>query len=364
MSDTERRLNKLYPALTAKERALLVLQALKEHGDEDRQVRRTMPPAQVGEFNHYIFLMNSANCELGLFIAFINAQVELLDIKLAWLATVKLWALTNAGLAGYINMHTSEPTTQSEHEQRLRQARAEMVPPSELAEILADSDEVWAEADSDASDAAWDRLVHQKEREIARLVKEGVLAGKGRGRRLLVNVGSFYDWLGEPVPLFPDWGTGYEVLPDDEADRVERGRTARNHAQEWSQRAPIEIIQEEPASLMARARDGFSKPTESGASAADDIAAALLTRLVDGVQEHHRWLRAIDLVAAEVASEFGGEDPLAPDLRDTLDKTWNKLDEARTEVQSFVGELGMPDPTEETLEAVRGILERAERLYS
>ena len=42
------------------------------------------------------------------------------------------------------------------------------------------------------------------------------------------------------------------------------------------------------------------------------------TRLVDGVQEQHRWLRAIDLVVAEVASEFGGEDPLAPQLRDIL----------------------------------------------
>lgn len=84
-----------------------------------RQVRWTMPPEQCREFNHYIFLMNSANCELGLFIASINAQVELLDIKLAWLATLRLWALTNAGLAGYINMHTREPITQSEHEQRL-----------------------------------------------------------------------------------------------------------------------------------------------------------------------------------------------------------------------------------------------------
>jgi hypothetical protein len=129
MSDTQRRLDKLYSALTVKERALFVLQALKEHRDEDLQVRRTMPREQVDAFNHYIFLMNSANCELGLFVSFLNAKIEVLDAKLGWLSTIKLWALTNAGAAGYIAMHTREPITQSEHERRIRDARAEMVPP-------------------------------------------------------------------------------------------------------------------------------------------------------------------------------------------------------------------------------------------
>ena len=37
-----------------------------------------------------------------------------------------------------------------------------------------------------------------------------------RGRRLLVNAGSFYDWLGEPIPVYPDWGFEYDVRPDGE----------------------------------------------------------------------------------------------------------------------------------------------------
>jgi len=373
MSDTERRLDKLYPALTARERALLALQALKEHRDEDRQVRRTMPQQQAGEFNHYIFLMNSANCELGLFVAFLNAQVELLDTRLAWLATLKLWAQSNAGLAGYINMHTKEPITQHEHEQRTRDARAEMVPPSELAEILVDGYDGWTDDDFEVDeetgertwekDSAWDRVQREKEREIARLVKEGVLAGKGRGKRLLANVGSFYDWLGETVPVFPDWGSGYEVLPDDQADHVEWERIARNHARECCLRAPHDIILPEPASLMARIRERFSEHTKVSSPGGDDIAAALLTRLIEGIQEHHRWLRAIDLVVAEVASEFGGEDPLVPDLRDTLDKTRHRLEDVRREVQGYVGEIEMPDPGEDELEMVRGVLEHAEKFY-
>jgi len=46
MSSGESRLNKLYPALSARERAVLVLKAMKEDGEEDRRVRQTMPPAQ------------------------------------------------------------------------------------------------------------------------------------------------------------------------------------------------------------------------------------------------------------------------------------------------------------------------------
>ncbi len=48
------RLDKLYPGLTAQERALLVLQAWKEGTDEDPQARKTMPSSQVDEFNRYI----------------------------------------------------------------------------------------------------------------------------------------------------------------------------------------------------------------------------------------------------------------------------------------------------------------------
>ena len=60
------RLDRLYPALTAKERALLVLRAWKADQQEDAAVRRTMPSDQARDFNHYIHLMNAANGGLTL----------------------------------------------------------------------------------------------------------------------------------------------------------------------------------------------------------------------------------------------------------------------------------------------------------
>jgi hypothetical protein len=41
------RLDRLYPALTAKERALLVLRAWKADQEEDVAVRRTMPACRT-----------------------------------------------------------------------------------------------------------------------------------------------------------------------------------------------------------------------------------------------------------------------------------------------------------------------------
>ncbi len=45
------RLNRLAPALSARERATLVLRSLRDKTPEDPLWRRTMPPNQVEEFN-------------------------------------------------------------------------------------------------------------------------------------------------------------------------------------------------------------------------------------------------------------------------------------------------------------------------
>ena len=67
MSGGDGRLNKLYPGLTAKERAVLVLKGWKQDTEEDPLVRRTMPVEQGAEFNIYIDLLNGA-CELSPYV--------------------------------------------------------------------------------------------------------------------------------------------------------------------------------------------------------------------------------------------------------------------------------------------------------
>jgi hypothetical protein len=95
MSDQGRRVGKMLSVLTARERALLILRAIKEDGEPDQMVRFTMPEEQRQEFNHYIFLMNGVNCDLGMFTAYLSAVVGQLSLRLGWLITVAL--LIDAG---------------------------------------------------------------------------------------------------------------------------------------------------------------------------------------------------------------------------------------------------------------------------
>jgi hypothetical protein len=90
MSDQGRRVGKMFSALTARERVLLILRAIKEGGEADPAVRFTMPDEQCQVFNHYIFLMNGVNCDLGTFTAYLSAMVGQLNLRLGWLITVAL----------------------------------------------------------------------------------------------------------------------------------------------------------------------------------------------------------------------------------------------------------------------------------
>ena len=53
MSTLDTRLSRLMPALSAKERGVLVLRSLKDGTAEDPMWRSTMPLNQYAEFNRY-----------------------------------------------------------------------------------------------------------------------------------------------------------------------------------------------------------------------------------------------------------------------------------------------------------------------
>jgi hypothetical protein len=86
------------------------------------------------------------------------------------------------------------------------------------------------EGEHSVKDRAWGWVFGQKRWDLVRLVKQGVLAGKRKARGTLVNVGSFYDWLGEPCPVPPEWGMAHEVYHDEKVEEVCRLRQARQEA--------------------------------------------------------------------------------------------------------------------------------------
>jgi exonuclease VII small subunit len=96
VSDAERRVVKMFGALTAVERALLILQAWKEGREEDAAVRLTLPYEQGREFDHLIFLMNEVNCSLGTYISFLYEKAAQLDLFFGWLHSLTILALSHS----------------------------------------------------------------------------------------------------------------------------------------------------------------------------------------------------------------------------------------------------------------------------
>ena len=123
------RADKLFSALSAKERALLVLRAWKEGGEEDREVRATTPVNQIDKFNHYIDLMNSVNERLGHYLLVLRANVEQLGLINGWLATMRLWDLHAFELGLFIFRNVPEPIAESVYARLKRTSRRREVLP-------------------------------------------------------------------------------------------------------------------------------------------------------------------------------------------------------------------------------------------
>ena len=112
MTSKDRRLSKVSSVLSAEERALLVLKAWKEKKEEDPFLRTSMPVEQVDEFNLLIRLMNGVNYSLVPMLVQLEAQIEMLSLRLGWLATIGLWHVYASQLADYIRFETKEPGAQ------------------------------------------------------------------------------------------------------------------------------------------------------------------------------------------------------------------------------------------------------------
>jgi hypothetical protein len=141
----DRRLQKVTSALSGKELALLVLRSWKAGEQEDPTWRWTMLDSQAGEFNRLIRLMNGVNRGLGFYVFCLQQEVQILSLRAGGLATFLLWQWNAAQLAEYIQYETKEPVTESEYREREQMARAEMVEPRQLAEVLVERYEGWSE---------------------------------------------------------------------------------------------------------------------------------------------------------------------------------------------------------------------------
>src|SRR5262245_55778270 len=127
------RLNRLTPALSARERGLLVLRAWKEKTAQDPAWRETMPPGQTAEFNRLIDAMNVANHQFAFLITILEKEAEKLELKVSWHFCLRLWQVNLAEINVAASIVAREAITASEYRTRLADADAEYVSVANLA---------------------------------------------------------------------------------------------------------------------------------------------------------------------------------------------------------------------------------------
>ena len=117
------RTDKLFSALSAKERAVMVLRAWKAGREPDPQIKATMPSNQITEYNGLIDLMNEVHGTVSPFVLLIRAHVEQLGMLEGWIFTLMAWGLRTFDLGVHIFTEEPEPITQSEYDRLKKSSR-------------------------------------------------------------------------------------------------------------------------------------------------------------------------------------------------------------------------------------------------
>jgi hypothetical protein len=359
MSGADKRLDRLLPGLSAKERALLMLRDFKDGKPQDRQLLHTAPEPQTTELNRLIGLMNASNGDVAHLIAIIRERAEKEVLRLGWLEWARICALEMWAVGSHFNLSAMEPITESDYRANEAEARSEMIAIDECAMQVAEYHHLFDEADYETdgegdrvvTDEAWYRVRDQKLAELRALAEAGTLASSGKGKRMKIACGSFYDWLGEPVPVAPDFGLEFEVMPDHRKADVDR--KLRDHAfiRKLLDRGackfdlPLDI---ESPLVMAVPPGGFDV----------ELARVLAVALRAGVRENWRELRAIELQIDEVIAAFDGEDVLHPLVRDLFNEAKATLIELHDKVQEYTGPFELPEPDDELRATIEKIIAR------
>jgi hypothetical protein len=136
----EQRLDRLYPALSAKERGLLVLQAYKAGEQPDRLIYRTTPSSQGSAFNRYIRLMNACNRELATVLMMIREHIGKTDLRYAWFMTLCLWGMETQFLGDEVLAATKDRTIRRDVRRMMRRAPGYLTLPVDLTLPRAERD--------------------------------------------------------------------------------------------------------------------------------------------------------------------------------------------------------------------------------
>ena len=355
---SDKRLDRMLPLLSAKERAVMMLRDYKAGKAQDMTLMRTAPAGQTEAINRHIGMMNAANADLANIVLVIHERVTQEELRfglLTWadMAATELWAVRC-----YYNIGARETITASEYREREAETRKELIPADECAWIYTECHHVFDARDyardeagkETVADAVWERVYDEKLAEIRSAAANGTLKARGKGRRMEIACGSFYDWIGAPVAVAPEFGMSLDVRPDSEREAVERARRDDAFIREILNRGACKL--DLPLDMESPVRVEPSGRFDE--NLARSIAIALRARL----GEHWRELRAVEEQIDAFTAEFDGEDVLYPTVRERLDSTKQSLLDLHTQLQEYTGPFELPEPNDEVRGLIRRIVER------
>ena len=337
------RLHKLYPKLTARERALAVLAAVQGDRDPDPAIFATMPLEQGRAYHDYAERLERLDTQGRAWLLAIDRAIGESEALAGAIAALTLVLLRLQPVRTYLWLGTGEPITEHEYAQRVADARAERWTVDDCAEFLAAWDEEAESEDEEpdpaTAEAAWARRVAAKRKAVRRAIREGALPTARDGSDATVTVGAFYDWLGEPTPIAPERGLHYDVRPDADAEAVQRARDLRRSAWEALKRLDG----------LPRRDPGAGANTGGGG---DEILLSdlLARRLRAGVRQNWQELRVIEDEARRVAEELDCAEALMPEVRAVLQRCRERLESLAHDPIAFPAPIALPEPDDELRE--------------
>jgi hypothetical protein len=188
------RAERLYSALTAKERAILVLQALKSDCLADPLVRETTPAEQVPAFNGYMEVVRQATVVTTLCVDGLKGTTGRLLIQRDWLRCLALWAMESKVLKQFMLCYTK-----SRHRRLVERARSELLSPCDPADRSRMRELGGKKMDALAMNAL-DRIVDS----VARSLIEGVQQSWSELLALELALGEASAEFDGEEPILPD----------------------------------------------------------------------------------------------------------------------------------------------------------------
>jgi hypothetical protein len=339
MDKGSHRLRQIYKKMSARERAQAVYRASMEGRPVDSALRE-MPPGQRAEFNSYIDLINMARSgPLSRYIRTMRLLTMMTDSKVEWWITLKTWLLGLQALEEFSEELVREPITQSEYK-KLPPIKG-YVSLAEAAVSVASEKHAWLRISGYihpelASEDVRSDHIRSATAELLLAFGEGKIEGRWKGPKLLIRGASVDAWFGRPIIGRPEWGRGYDVRPDDQAERVQADLDIFRRFREALRRLPVQHTANVNLPVVADSFEG--------------LVAGLEEVLRHQIRADYRCMRSAELIAQEIGERLFGEDPLPPVLRESLDSSRQTLEAGRHVLAAFGVDTELEEPSVDELE--------------